>query len=162
MQKVTLIAAVAKNGCIGINNDMPWHIPEDFAFFKQYTMEKPVIMGRKTWESLPKKPLPGRRNIVISRDADYSAQGAEVVTDIQTALGLCKDEVEVMIMGGAQIYQETITIATDLRITKVDLMVEGDAFFPEIDSDIWEVISCEKGISSKNGMGYAFVHYVRK
>ena len=77
MQKITLIAACADNGCIGIDNTMPWHLPEDFAFFKQYTLEKPVVMGRKTWESLPKKPLPGRRNIVVTRQADYATAGAE-------------------------------------------------------------------------------------
>ncbi|UOO81271.1 dihydrofolate reductase [Uruburuella testudinis] len=161
MQKITLIAAVAENGCIGADNQMPWHIPEDFAFFKRYTLEKPVLMGRKTWESLPRKPLPGRRNIVISRRPDYAAEGAEPADSIQTALKMCSDAREVIIMGGAQIYAETMPLATDLRITEVKLMVPGDAFFPTITRDAWQEAGREAHISS-NGTAYAFVHYVRK
>ena len=91
MPKITLIAAYAHHYCIGIDNRMPWHLPEDFQFFRSYTTGKPVVMGRKTWESLPRKPLPGRRNIVISRQADYQADGAEVVADLNTALSLCNE-----------------------------------------------------------------------
>ncbi|MDO5640231.1 MAG: dihydrofolate reductase [Neisseria sp.] len=160
MQKITLIAAVAANGCIGADNDMPWHIPEDFAFFKQYTLGKPVLMGRKTWESLPKKPLPGRRNIVITRQGDYPAQGAELAKSIQTALAMCGNEAEIIIMGGAQIYAEAMPLATDLRITEVDLRVKGDAFFPPIEAEIWRQQSREAHQSAK-GIGYAFVHYSR-
>lgn len=161
MQKITLIAAVAENGCIGVDNDMPWHIPEDFAFFKQYTLGKPVIMGRKTWESLPKKPLPGRRNIVITRQPDYRAEGAELADSIQTALQLCAGEAEMMIMGGAQIYAEAMPLATDLRITEVKLNVAGDAFFPPIAPEQWRQAGREAHQSAK-GIGYAFVHYLRR
>lgn len=160
MQKITLIAAVAENGCIGVDNDMPWHIPEDFAFFKQYTLGKPVLMGRKTWESLPRKPLPGRRNIVISRQADYAAEGAEMADSIQTALQMCAEEAEVIIMGGAQIYAEAMPLASDLRITEVGLKVDGDAFFPTIEPDCWHQQSREEHHSAK-GIRYAFVHYSR-
>lgn len=160
MQKITLIAACAENGCIGINNAMPWHLPEDFAFFRNYTTGKPVIMGRKTWESLPKKPLQGRRNIVVSRRADYPADGAEVMPDLQTALAACAEDAEIIIMGGAQIYTEAMPAATDLRITEVGLNVAGDAFFPKISSSDWQEISREAHTAA-NGTGYAFVHYER-
>ena len=160
MQKITLIAAYAENRCIGINNTMPWHIAEDFAFFKNYTSGKPVIMGRKTWESLPKKPLPHRRNIVISRQEDYVATGAEVVDSLAAALALCADVAEVIIMGGAQIYEQALPVATDLRITEVSLNVAGDAFFPVFDKQEWREITREEQVSAK-GIGFAFVHYCR-
>ena len=160
MQKITLIAAYAQNRCIGINNTMPWHIAEDFAFFKTYTLGKPMIMGRKTWESLPKKPLPNRQNIVISHQADYEAEGATVVGSLTAALALCADAAEVMIMGGAQIYEQTLPLATDLRITEVALDVAGDAFFPEFQAHEWQEIGREAHTSAK-GIEFAFVHYVR-
>lgn len=161
MSKITLIAAYAARRCIGINNSMPWHLPEDFAFFKQYTLGKPVVMGRKTWESLPKKPLPGRRNIVVSRQADYVAEGAEVVGSLQEAFEKCLNTEEIIVMGGAQIYRESLPLATDLRITEVDWDVPGDAFFPEISDKEWKEVSREAYHSSKS-IRYAFVHYQRK
>ena len=159
-QHITLVVATAKNGCIGINNDMPWHIPEDFAFFKAYTSGKPVVMGRKTWESLPKKPLPNRRNIVITRQADYVAEGAEVVGDLQAAFALCADALEIIVMGGAQIYAEALPLATVLRITEVDLSVEGDAYFPTVDANVWQGVAREAHVSAKD-IAFAFVHYQR-
>lgn len=160
MRKITLIAACAKNGCIGVDNGMPWHIPEDFAFFKAYTMGKPVVMGRKTWESLPFKPLPGRKNIVISRSADYVAEGAETVGSLENALALCGNVDEVVVMGGAQIYALAMDLATDLRITEVDLVVDGDAFFPPIDSAVWHESERVAQVGSK-GVAFDFVHYRR-
>ena len=160
MPQITLIAATAANGCIGINNSMPWHIPEDFAFFKQYTLGKPVVMGRKTWDSLPKKPLPGRRNLVVSRQSDWQAAGAEHAASLQAALALLADEAEIIIMGGAEIYAQAMPMATDLRITEVDLHVAGDAFFPAIDAAQWRRCTHEAHQSSK-GIDYAFVHYER-
>ena len=159
-QHITLVVATAKTGCIGINNDMPWHIPEDFAFFKAYTSGKPVVMGRKTWESLPKKPLPNRRNIVITRQADYLAEGAEVVGDLQAAFALCVDAPEIIVMGGAQIYAEALPLATDLRITEVDLSVEGDAYFPTVGANVWQEVAREAHVSAKD-IAFAFVHYQR-
>lgn len=160
MPKITLIAACAPDRCIGINNTMPWHLPEDFAFFKSYTLDKPVMMGRKTWESLPRKPLPGRRNIVISRQADYPAEGAETVGSLEEALALCAASEEVIIMGGAQIYAQALPLASDLRITEVALNVQGDAFFPEFSPSEWHEAARETHTSA-NGTGYAFVHYTR-
>lgn len=159
--KITLIAAYAPaNRCIGIDNRMPWHLPEDFAFFKAYTLGKPVIMGRKTWESLPKKPLPGRRNIVVSRQAGYLAEGAETAAGLEAALALCAGEAEAVIMGGEQIYRQALPLATDLRITEVDIAVNGDAFFPEWPSENWREAQRETHVS-QNGTPFAFVHYLR-
>lgn len=157
--KITLIAACSRNLCIGVNNDMPWHLPEDFAFFKAYTSGKPVIMGRKTWESLPRKPLPNRRNIVITRQTDYVADGAELAHDVQTALAMCGDVEEIIVMGGANVYQQALPLATDLRITEIEIDVAGDAFFPEYRHD-WQAVACEKGVG-KNGLAYRFMHYQR-
>lgn len=161
MSKITLIAAHAANRCIGIDNAMPWHLPEDFAFFKAYTSGKPVVMGRKTWESLPRKPLPGRRNIVISRNTGYPAEGAEVVGSIGEALSLCAGAEEIIIMGGAQIYGQALPLATDLRLTEIDLEVGGDAFFPEFSDAQWQEASRESHTAA-NGLDYAFVHYRRR
>lgn len=160
MQKITLIVAVADNRCIGTDNAMPWHLPEDFAFFKAYTTGKPVVMGRKTWESLPRKPLPGRRNIVITRQAGYAAQGAETAADLSAALALCADAPEIMIIGGAQIYAQALPAATDLRITEVRLHADGDAFFPEFSQQEWRETERTEHTAA-DGTGYAFVHYLR-
>ncbi|WP_107928434.1 dihydrofolate reductase [Neisseria animaloris] len=160
MQKITLIAACADNGCIGIDNTMPWHLPEDFAFFRTYTSGKPVVMGRKTWESLPKKPLPNRRNIVITRQTGYVAEGAKTVSGLQEALDLCPEAEEIIIMGGAQIYTQALPQATDLRITEVHLNVEGDAFFPTFNRAEWQE-TARKSHTAANGIRYSFVHYQR-
>ena len=160
-QQITLIAAVAKNDVIGVNNLMPWHIKEDFKFFKEFTTGKPVIMGRKTWESLMTRPLPNRRNIVITRQADYEAVGAEVVGDLQAAFALCTEVPEIIVMGGAQIYAEVLPLATDLRITEVDLNVDGDAYFPSIDASAWQEVERVAHVST-NGLAFSFVHYLRR
>ena len=162
MQKITLIAACAPDRCIGIGNTMPWHLPEDFAFFKSYTLGKPVIMGRKTWESLPKKPLPGRRNIVISRRPDYPADGAELAYGLKEAFALCTGAEEIIVMGGEQIYAQTLALATDLRLTEVALRSEGDAFFPEFAAGDWQEVSRERCVSEKGGTAFDLVHYRRK
>lgn len=158
MQKITLIAAVAQNRVIGTNNDMPWHIPEDFAFFKQYTSGKPVLMGRKTWDSLPKKPLPNRQNIVITRQTAWQADGAQVFTNIQAALNAHADAPEIIIMGGAEIYQQIIESATDLRLTEVHLQPQGNALFPEFSPQQWREISRQSHVS-QNGIAFDLVHY---
>lgn len=160
MQKITLVAAFAHRYCIGINNRIPWHLPEDFQFFRNYTIGKPVIMGRKTWESLPRKPLPDRRNIIISRQTDYPAAGAEIMDSLTAALNACSKAPEIIIMGGAQIYQQAMHLATDLRLTEIDLEVPGDTFFPTIDRNLWEEISREPCTSAK-GISFELVHYRR-
>lgn len=157
--KITLIAALGQNRCIGSENRLPWHIPEDFAFFKQYTLGKPMIMGRKTWESLPRKPLPERQNIVVSRDSSYHAEGAQTAGSLQAALALCADAPEAVIIGGAQIYSQALPFATDLRLTEVALSPEGDAFFPEIGPQ-WRQQERLPRISN-SGIAFDLVHYMR-
>ncbi|MBP6115246.1 MAG: dihydrofolate reductase [Neisseriaceae bacterium] len=161
-QRITLVVGMASNNVIGVNNTLPWHIPEDLKHFKAVTLGKPIIMGRKTWESLPFKPLPGRRNLVISRQADYidaSMAQTESHNSLAAALAAC-DEAEVCVMGGAQIYAQAMAVATDLQVTHIDLDIEGDAFFPDIDHDLWRVASLEKHVTD-DGIRYAFVHYQR-
>lgn len=140
---ITLIAALAENNCIGKNGTLPWHIPEDLAHFKELTNGKIVLMGRKTWESLPEKfrPLPNRKNIVISRQKGYVIPvGVEVFDQIADALKKYQED-EVFVIGGAEIYRQSIDAADILEITMVYQVVEGDAFFPEIKKDIWEEVS---------------------
>ena len=153
MQTITLIAAVGENGCIGIGNAMPWHLPEDFAFFKQYTLGK-------TWESLPRRPLPGRRNIVVSRQSGYQADGAEVMPSLAAALAACAGEREIIVMGGAEIYRQALDSATDLRLTEVRLAPAGDAFFPSFDRGLWHEES-RSSQQSADGTAFDFVHYRR-
>ncbi|MBR2251674.1 MAG: dihydrofolate reductase [Neisseriaceae bacterium] len=163
MQKITLIAAVDKNNAIGKDNKMAWHIPEDFAFFKQYTLNKPIIMGRKTWDSLPKKPLSERRNIILSQQTDLYIENAEVFNHIDQVFGELKNEAEIVIIGGAQIYRQFLPFATDIRLTEVNLTIENaDAFFPMIDHNQWQIVEKKPQISAKNQCEFAFVHYIKK
>ncbi len=137
---IALIAAIAKNNCIGHHNTIPWQIPEDMQHFKKITNGKIVLMGRKTWESLPPKfrPLPNRKNIVITRQIPYKVPvGVEVYVSIDDALAAYQDN-DIMVIGGAEIYRQTIDKADTLFITQVDMDVDGDAFFPDIDKNIWK------------------------
>ncbi|MFH1657751.1 MAG: dihydrofolate reductase [Pseudomonadota bacterium] len=155
MTEVVVIAAVAKNRVIGKDNQLIWNIPEDMAHFKALTAGHTVIMGRKTWESLPPRfrPLPGRRNIVISRQTDYAAPGAELADSLENALKLASTADTVFIIGGEQIYAQAMALADRLEITEVDLEPEGDAWFPEISTVNW------KKTSKTEGAGHAFVTY---
>ena len=157
MPEIVIIAAVAKNRVIGKDNTLIWNIPEDMAHFKALTSGHTVIMGRKTWESLPPRfrPLPGRRNIVISRQADYAAPGAELAGSLAQAIALAANDATTFIIGGEQIYRQAIDLADRLEITEVDLEPEGDAWFPEIATVNWK-------ISQKSEFpGFAFVTYRR-
>ena len=140
--KVAMIAAVAENNAIGINNKMPWYLPGDLRYFKAVTMGKPIIMGRKTFDSL-RKPLPGRTNIVITRDESWHHDGVKVVHSLDDALSLAEDialingNEEIMVIGGEQIYRQALPGADRLYLTRVYQSFEGDAFFPEIDESDW-------------------------
>lgn len=127
---ISMIAAMAQNRVIGKNNQMPWHLPADLKHFKQVTLGKPVIMGRKTFESIG-RVLPGRRNIVISRSTPAQSQGAEWVGSLQHAFDLLQDQAEVMVIGGAEIYRQCLPLAQRLYLTNIDLVTDGDAFFPD-------------------------------
>lgn len=160
MSEIILIAAVAKNRVIGKDNQLLWNIPEDMAHFKALTSGKTVIMGRKTWESLPPRfrPLPGRRNIVISRQSTYAAPGAELAESIPAALALAAQDEQTFIIGGAEIYRETISLADRLELTELDLSPDGDAWFPEIPASTWQETHRDP-LSAGEG---AFVRYQRR
>ncbi|MEO9275721.1 type 3 dihydrofolate reductase [Marinomonas sp. 5E14-1] len=164
---LSLIVAMSTNRTIGINNSLPWHLPNDLKYFKQATMGKPIIMGRKTFESIG-KPLPGRRNIVISRGSSYQAEGIDVVTSLEDAISLGEDiclvngQEEVMVIGGAQIYELALEKADRLYITHVDANVEGDAFFPEVDWSSYSLIGEEAFAAQEpNPYDYRFSVYQR-
>ncbi|MCX4027554.1 dihydrofolate reductase [Spartinivicinus sp. SM1973] len=145
---ICLVAAVAANNAIGINNKLPWYLPGDLRYFKRLTMGKPIIMGRKTFESLG-KPLPGRTNIVITRNSAFAAEGVKVVHTLEAAIalaesiGLIDGCEEMMVIGGAQIYEQALPVATRLYLTRVHKSFEGDTFFPEFDDNQWQLTAEE-------------------
>jgi dihydrofolate reductase len=136
--EIIIIAAMAENRVIGKGNALPWSLKADMAHFKELTMGWPCVMGRKTWESLPKRPLPGRVNIVISRSLSAeAAAGAAVVSSLQEAIQHCAGHEKIFICGGASIYRESLALADKIELTVVHRQYEGDAFFPEIDAALW-------------------------
>lgn len=137
-----MIVAHANNRVIGKNNDMPWHLPADLAYFKKTTLGKPIIMGRKTYQSIG-RPLPGRKNIVISRDDNFQAEGVEVVNSVDAALALVVDSAEVMVIGGGAIYQHCLAAAQRLYITHINADIDGDTHFPEYDLTVWQKVASD-------------------
>jgi dihydrofolate reductase len=158
--RLHLIFAKARNGVIGHNNTLPWHLPEDLAHFKQTTQGCPVIMGRKTWDSLPSKfrPLPGRLNIVITRQSDWHAAGALTAHSLEHACTLCPPESDAWVIGGAEIYAQAAPRASSAVVTEIDADFAGDAFAPVLDGN-WQEISRESH-TTENGMAYHFVTLV--
>lgn len=136
---ISLIAAMAHNRVIGINNGLPWHLPSDMKWFRQHTIGKPILMGRKTFESFGGSSLPQRTNIVVTRDAGYRAEGSTVVTSIQQAICAAGSVDEIMIIGGASFYKQMLPRAHRLYLTYVDAEIKGDAEFPEFNWDDWRV-----------------------
>lgn len=154
---IALIAAIAQNNCIGKSNTLPWHLPEDLLHFKKITTGKIVLMGRKTWESIPEKyrPLPNRKNIVITTQSDFVVpEGVETYHSINDAL-LAHASEDIFIIGGATIYTQTIGLADTLYITHVNQIVDGDAFFPDVDHNIW------KETERENHEGFSFATYTK-
>lgn len=143
--KVTLVVAIAENGVIGRDGDLPWRLSTDMKRFKATTMSKPVVMGRKTWESFPKRPLPGRHNIVITRDRAYVAEGAQIASSLDEAMQFARADgaAEVAVIGGGQIYRQALPDADRLDVTHVLATVDGDTRFPPIDPQTWYVVSEE-------------------
>jgi len=143
--KLAMIAAMAKNRIIGSDNDMPWHLPDDLKFFKSVTTGKPVIMGRKTFESIGSRPLPNRVNYVISRQLDYECEGAVLVSSVEQALTLIEstgdDPDEVIIMGGGQLYKQILPKADKLYITRIHADIEGDTYFPDWTAFQWSEVA---------------------
>ena len=163
--KLKLIYARAANGVIGLNNQMPWHLPEDLAHFKRTTLGCPVLMGRKTWESIPAKfrPLPGRANLVITRQNEWHAEGAHVVHSLEEgmslALALCPEGKDLWVMGGAEIYAQAAPFAEEAVVTEIDADFDGDAFAPQL-SSAWQEVSRESHTST-TGLKFSFVRYLQ-
>jgi dihydrofolate reductase len=157
--KLHLIFARAANGVIGNNNTLPWHLPEDMAHFKRTTLGRPVIMGRKTWDSLPPKfrPLPGRLNVVVSRQPDWQAEGALCAHSLPEAMALCPPESDAWVIGGAEIYAQALPLASTAVVTEIDANFEGDAFAPEFGPQ-WTETEREKHVST-TGLNFSFVTY---
>ena len=161
MPRLSLIAAMDRNRLIGNGNDLPWHLPADLQHFKQTTMGKPIVMGRKTWESLG-RPLPGRLNITISRNADYRADGTVVVNSLDAAIEAAADAEEIMIIGGANLYAQALTRVERLYLTRVEGEFEGDAWFPEFSDDEWCLLSKDEHVADDdNAYAYSFEIYDR-
>ena len=157
--KLHLIFARAANGIIGNNNALPWHLPEDMAHFKRLTLGCPVIMGRKTWDSLPVKfrPLPGRLNVVLTRDQDWSAPGALCAHSLAEACALCPPASDAWVIGGAEIYAQALPLASSAVVTEIDALFEGDAFAPQFGPE-WTETARENQISA-GGLSFSFVTY---
>jgi dihydrofolate reductase len=162
---LSVIAAVARNGAIGKDNQLLWRIPQDLQFFKRTTLGMPVIMGRKTWDSLPERfrPLPGRRNIVVTRNAQWHAEGVERAESLQAAMKLVATEPKAFVIGGAQLYAQALPLADEVVLTEVDAEFEADAFFPAWDRNAFEETSRESHpADASQPLAFAFVTYRRK
>ncbi|MCC5884183.1 MAG: dihydrofolate reductase [Halomonas sp.] len=164
---VAMIAAVSRNGVIGIDNKLPWHLPEDLKFFKRMTQAKPLVMGRKTFASIG-RPLPGRLNIVVTRDDGFHHDGVRVCHDLASALALADQQAtidasaEIMVMGGGEIYAQALPHVSRIYLTEVDVEVEGDARFPELDENEWQEVQRVPGSPHPGQPEYSFVEYRRK
>ncbi|PPF87276.1 dihydrofolate reductase [Subtercola sp. Z020] len=162
---IALVWAEARGGVIGYDGTMPWHLPEDLAHFRELTTGDAVLMGRRTWESLPERfrPLPGRRNLVLTRDREWSAEGAEAMHDLGSALApFTALDARLWVIGGGELYGATITspAATRLEVTELDLGVKGDTVAPRIDAS-WSRVGETPWLESKTGIRYRFVTYAR-
>lgn len=155
--RVAAIVAMANNNVIGKDNTLPWHLPADLRHFKNVTMGKPILMGRKTFESIG-RPLPGRTNIVVTRDTGFTAEGCLVVNSIDTALASVAEQEEVFVIGGALLYQQMLPRVERLYLTEIHHQFDGDTFFPELDLDEWkEVERVDHLADGENGYAYSFV-----
>ena len=160
--ELTIIAAASANNVIGFNNKLIWNIPKDLKRFKELTQGHSVIMGRKTFESLP-SPLPNRRNIVVTRNIDYSPEGIEVFSSIEDAIYVCKDDLQPFIIGGGEIYSQTINLVDKIELTRVYKDYQGDAFFPDIPLDKFELASeLVNYLDDDSNTKYSFLTYIKK
>lgn len=160
---ISLLVAMARNRVIGRDNALPWHLPEDLQFFKRISMGKPILMGRNTYESIG-KPLPGRDNIIITRNPDYEVDGAHVVNSVEDALALSAQlaapdlDAEIMVIGGAQIFEQTLPIAHRIYLTQINADIEGDVYFPEFPREQWiEVARENRPATEKNPWTWSFL-----
>jgi len=160
MSCISLIAAVARNHVIGLNNTLPWHLSEDLKRFRVLTTGHHIIMGRKTYESL-NRLLPGRTTVIVTRNPDYHVPGALVAASLPRAIALCNEDAEVFLIGGAELYREAMQLADRLYITTIDAEYEGNAFFPEFDQAAWQEIAREQHVSAE-GLRFSYLIYQRK
>jgi len=161
--KISIIAAMARDRVIGIKNTLPWKLPADMKWFRQHTLGKPVVMGRKTYESFGARPLPDRLNIVVTRDPNYDAGEATVATSIDDAIQKAGDVDEIMIIGGASFYEQTLPIADRMYLTEVDADIDGDAWFPDYPSDLWQQVDTESyPADDKNAYAMTFNTYEKR
>ena len=159
---LSLIVAVADNWAIGKDNNLLWHISADLKHFKALTTGHCIIMGRKTYESFPKRPLPNRRNIVITNNKDYCEEGCEVVHSVEEAIALCKDDEQSFVIGGATVYTQFLPFVDKIFLTKVFATFDADTFFPEIDlSQFEQTAASEVFTDEKSGLRYQFLEYRR-
>ena len=159
---ISIIVAASANNVIGAQGDLPWRLSDDLKRFKTVTMGKPIVMGRKTWESIG-RALPGRRNIVITRQQDFAAEGCDVVQSTDEAIVAAGDVDEIMVIGGSEVYALFLPVAQRLYLTRVHADVNGDAFFPVVDEDEWQLVSDEAHVAdSKNEFDFSFRIYERK
>jgi len=163
VSRISLVVAAAENRVIGHRGALPWRLPEDLKRFRTLTMGKPVIMGRKTWDSLPKKPLPGRTNIVVTRDRNFGADGALVARNFLHAVSLARATAtdDIMVIGGEAIFAAALPFAQTIHLTEIAASPEGDAFMPSIDRTEWREIARE-GPFEANGLAYSFVTLTRR
>ena len=160
---ISIIAAMGRNRELGLDNKLLWHLPVDMKFFRQTTMGKPILVGRKTYESFGGKPLPGRKNIVITKDKSYQSEGAVIVHSIDEAITQAGDVDEIMIIGGASFYEQTLPKVDRLYLTYVDANFEADSWFPEFDMNDWQETSRQLNkADDKNSFDCSFVVYDRK
>ena len=160
---IALVAAIARGGVIGRDNTIPWRLPEDVAYFKALTTGHPVVMGRRTWCSLPDRfrPLPDRRNVVVTRNPAWHGEGAERAASLGEALQLLGGEARVFVIGGAELYAAALPVADQLLLTEIDADVEGDTFFPPFDRAAFDEVSRERHVSA-DGTAFSFVVYARR
>lgn len=158
--KISLIVAMASNRVIGLDNRLPWHLSADLKRFRQITMGSPIVMGRKTYESIG-RPLPGRTNVIVSRDPAYKQEGCLVFNDIETAIGSCCQKFqEVFVIGGSELYRSVLPMADTLYVTLIHKVFSGDAFFPEIDARQWAEVAREDIDDDPDaGFSYSFIKY---
>jgi len=159
---ISIVVAASTNNVIGVRGALPWRISDDLKRFKQLTMGKPVVMGRRTWESIG-RPLPGRQNIVLTRQADWVAEGCNVVASPAEALSTAGDVDEIFVIGGSEIYALFLSKATRLYLTRVHVCLDGDAYFPDLDDQEWQLIGAEShDAGEKNQFAFEFRTYERK
>jgi dihydrofolate reductase len=160
---LTIIAAVSENNALGKDNQLLWHLPEDFKRFKTLTSGHYIVMGRKTFESFP-KPLPNRTHVIITRQSDYLApEGCKVVSSLEEAIDVCPKNEEIFIIGGGEIYQQALDLVDKIDVTRVHTTIDADTFFPEIDTNLWKLVFEEfHPKDEKHAFDFTFLTYVRR